>query len=44
MLERLKLPNTGPAPEMQLEYRRRVNLLTGTVWARPSSWTPLGGP
>ena len=29
MLERLKLRNIGPAPEMVLEYRRRVNLVTG---------------
>ena len=29
MLERLKLRNIGPAPEMEVAYRRRVNLVTG---------------
>ena len=29
MLERLKLRNVGPAPELELAYRPRVNLLTG---------------
>ena len=29
MLERLKLRNIGPAPELELAYRPRVNLLTG---------------
>ena len=29
MLERLRLRNVGPAPDMELAYRRSVNLLTG---------------
>ncbi len=29
MLERLTLQNIGPAPELELAFRRRVNLLTG---------------
>lgn len=29
MLERLILRNIGPAPELELACRRRVNLLTG---------------
>ena len=29
MLERLRLRNVGPAPDMELSFRRSVNLLTG---------------
>ena len=29
MLERLKLQNVGPAPEMELDFAQRVNLITG---------------
>ena len=29
MLERLALNNVGPAPEMALDFRPRVNLITG---------------
>ena len=29
MLERLRLRNVGPVPELELDSRRRVNLLTG---------------
>ena len=29
MIEYLRLRNTGPAPEMELEFGSRVNLLTG---------------
>ena len=29
MLKRLKLKNVGPAPELEIEFARRVNLITG---------------
>ena len=29
MIKRLKLDNVGPAPEMELDFARRLNLVTG---------------
>ena len=45
MLERLKLQNIGPAPELELAYHSGVNLFTATmVSVRRFYWILRGGP